>query len=221
MSTSYDTVEQLVRAQLAKALGGRRGIVESAVPTALFTVCWIISHDLRLALIVSVSATLVLLVVRLLQRSTVQFVLNALFGIGLGAVFAARAASSSGATADDVARAYFTPGILYNGGYAAVFIVSILIGWPVIGFMIGSVTGDATSWHDDKPLVKVCSRMTWLLAAPCIVRVAVQVPLWLDHQIALLGVSKLVLGWPLQLAALAVMAWLLGRDRTPLEPDPV
>ncbi len=43
---AYETVEQLVRGQLAKALGGRRGIIESAVPTALFTISWIISHDL-------------------------------------------------------------------------------------------------------------------------------------------------------------------------------
>jgi hypothetical protein len=38
-----------------------------------------------------------------------------------------------------------------------------------------------------------------------------------DTAVALLGVLKIVLGWPLQLAALGAMAWLLGRNHTPLE----
>ena len=37
-----------------------------------------------------------------------------------------------------------------------------------------------------------------------------------DAAVAVLGVLKIVLGWPLQLAALRAMVWVLGRDRTPL-----
>ena len=68
------TVEQVVRAQLAQALGGRRGMVEAAVPTIMFTLLWLTTRELRIALVVSVAAALVLLVVRLVQRSSVQFV---------------------------------------------------------------------------------------------------------------------------------------------------
>ena len=76
--------------------------------------------------------------------------------------------------------------------------------------------------------MKLCSRLTWLLVAPCLLRVAVQAPIWLagssgsmdpDTAVAVLGVSKIVLGWPLQLAALGSMVWLLSRNRTPVEPD--
>jgi hypothetical protein len=38
--------------------------------------------------------------------------------------------------------------------------------------------------------------------------------------VAALGVSKVVMGWPLQIAALAGMAWLLSRNSTPVEPAP-
>jgi hypothetical protein len=31
-----------------------------------------------------------------------------------------------------------------------------------------------------------------------------------------LGFSKILMGWPLQLAALAAMVWLLARNRTPV-----
>lgn len=208
MTQQVDTVEQLVRKQLSKALGGRRGVIESAVPTIAFTVSWIISHDLRTSLILSVGAAVVLLVVRLVQRSTPQFVLNALVGIAIAAVFATRSGN-----AEDV----FLPGILYNAGYAVVIIFSILIGWPVLGFLVGSVTGDPTAWHSDKAMVKLCSRLTWLLALPCIVRVLIQYPLWAGEHVALLGTSKVILGWPLQVATFFAMAYLLGRNKTPLE----
>ena len=215
MSSPQATVEQVVRAQLAKALGGPRGIVESAVPTALFTVLFLVTKDIRLSLVVSIGATAALLLVRVVQRSTTQFVLNALLGIGIGAFFAYRA-SQSGGSEEDVARAVFTPGLIYNGVYAVVIVLTIVIGWPIVGFMVGSVMGDPTAWHADKAMVRLCSQLTWVLAVPCVIRVAVQLPLWLDHQIGLLGASKIALGWPLQLASFAVMGWLLTRNRTPL-----
>jgi len=208
---SVDTVEELVRTKLAEALGGRRGVVEAAVPTVLFTIMFVSTRELRLSLIVAIAVTVLLLVVRIVQRSTVQFVINALFGIGIAALFASRSGE---------ARDVFLPGILYNGAYAAVFIFTILIGWPLVGFMIGSITGDPTGWHDDRNIVRLCSQLTWLFAAPCILRVLVQYPLYLDGNIALLGTAKVILGWPLQLASFAAMAWLLSRNRTPIDADP-
>jgi len=60
---------------------------------------------------------------------------------------------------------------------------------------------------------------------PCIVRAGIQGPIWLAGNggaldpktaVALLGVLKIALGWPLQVAALGAMAWLLGRNHTPV-----
>jgi hypothetical protein len=172
------TVEAVVRAQLSKALGGRRGMAEAAVPTILFTLTWLTMRELSLALYVSIGAALALLLVRLVQRSTVQFVVNALFGIGIGWYFVHRSAEAGGSEQDQ-ALAYFLPGILYNGGYAVVLAFTCLIGWPLVGFMVGSITGDATAWHADRQVVRLCSRLTWLLVAPCLLRVAIQAPIWL------------------------------------------
>lgn len=223
---SFETVEAVVRHQLSTALGGRRGMLEAAVPTIMFTATFLTTKDLRLALGVSVSAAVVALVLRLVQRSSIQFVVNALIGIGIGALFALRAARAGG-DANDQALAYFLPGLLYNGGYAVVLALSCLVRWPLIGFMVGSVTGDVTAWHHDRQLVKLCSRLTWLLVAPCAIRVVVQTPIYLagtsgsmdaDAAVAALGVAKLAMGWPLQLAALALMVWLLARNATPVRP---
>ncbi len=232
MTTSTHSVEQVVRKQLGDALGGGRGMLEAAVPTITFTVLFLTLHDLRLAIMVSVGFALVLLVIRLVQRSTPQFVLNAAFGIGLGALFAWRAARGGG-DAGEQAMAYFLPGLIYNLGYAALMIFTIVVRWPIVGFLVGSVTGDPTAWHADRDVVRLCSRLTWLLALPCVLRVIVQGPIYLagrngywstDSAVAALGVAKLAMGWPLQVAALAAMVWLLSRNATPIapgKPEPV
>lgn len=211
---AQETVEQVVRAQLSKALGGPRGIVEGAVPTIVFTAVFLVTDELRPALIAGLSLAVLAVVVRLAQRSTVQFAVNALFGIGIAAAFALRAANAGG-TPEDAARAFFTPGLIYNGVYAVVLVMTVVVGWPLVGFLVGSVMGDATQWHKNPALVRLCARLTLVLALPCILRVAVQLPLWLDSQIGLLGVSKIALGWPLQVGAFALMIWMLSRNRTP------
>ena len=219
------TVESVVRAQLSKALGGRRGMVEAAVPTLLFTVMWLSTRNLHLALGVSIGAAVLLLVVRLAQRSTVQFVVNAMVGIGIGWLFVSMSAHRGG-SADDQALAYFLPGIIYNAVYTVVLSLTCLVRWPLVGFMVGSVTGDPTAWHKDRQVVRLCTKLTWLLVLPCLLRVAVQAPLWFAGSsgtldagtaIAALGVLKIALGWPLQIAALGGMAWILTRNRTPVD----
>ncbi len=201
------TVEEVIRARLSQALGGRRGMVEGAVPTVGFTATYLLTDELRTGLVVGAGLAVLLLLVRVAQRQTVQFVVNSLVGIGIAAVFALRSGR-----AEDV----FLPGIIYNAAYALVMTLSVLLRWPVVGIMIGSVTGDLTSWRQDPGIVRLCSRLTWVLAAPCVVRVAVQYPLYLAGEVGWLGVSKIALGWPLQVAALAMMAYLLARGRTPL-----
>ena len=104
------TVEEVVRHRLSLALGGRRGMLEGAVPTLGFTITFLVSRELRLGLAVGISLAVVLLLVRLVQRQPVQFVVNSLVGIGIAAAFASRTGK-----AEDV----FLPGIIYTAAYAA------------------------------------------------------------------------------------------------------
>jgi hypothetical protein len=154
----------------------------------------------------------------------VQFVLNSLFGIGIGAFFAWRSAQGGG-DENDQALAYFLPGIIYNAVYAVGISLSIIARWPIVGFMVGSVAGDPTAWRRDPQIVRLCSHLSWMLVLPCVIRVAVQLPLYLagrsgamdpEAAVAALGFSKILMGWPLQLAALTAMVWLLARNRTPV-----
>lgn len=208
----FETVEALVRQRLAEAFGGARGVVETAVPTLVFTIWFLTTGQLRNGLVIATAVTVVLLVVRVVQRSSTQFVINALVGIGIAALFASRSGE---------ARDVFLPGILYNGAYAVVLTLTILIGWPLVGFLVGGMVGDLTSWRQDRGLRVLCSRLTWLLVLPCVVRVLIQYPLWASDRIGLLATSKIALGWPLQIASLLAMAWVLSRNTIPLETNDV
>lgn len=204
------TVEELVRQRLGEAFGGIRGVVETAVPTLVFTGWYLSTLALRESIIVAAAITVVLLLVRIVRRSNPQFVLNALFGIGIAALFAARSGE---------ARDVFLPGILYNSGYAVVLTATILIGWPLMGFMVGGMVGDLVGWRSDKAMRTLCSRLTWFLVLPCILRVAVQYPLWTADELVLLATAKILMGWPLQIASLLGMGWLLSRNNTPLNEE--
>lgn len=219
-----DTVEALVRAQLSQALGGRRGMLEAGVPGIVFTLVWLSLKDLQAALIASLAIAGIALVARLVQRSTIQYVFNAVFGIGIGWIFV-RIAANSGGSESDQALAFFLPGILVSLGYTIVMGFSCLIRWPVLGFMLGSVTGDPTAWHDDPQVVKLCSRLTWVMLLPGAIGVIGQGPIWLlghrdvidvDLAVLLITVLRTGLGWVLRIGSWSAMIWLLARDATPI-----
>ena len=62
--------------------------------------------------------------------------------------------------------------------------------------------------------MKMTSKLTLVLAVPYVTRFVIQLPLFLAGQVVLLGVAKVVLGWPMLIAALAVIGLdaLQGQD---------
>ena len=208
------TVEELIRHRLSAALGGWRGSLETALPTIAFVVLWSWRQDLRQAVWTAVAVAVVLAVVRLVQRSSLQHVFGAVLATGIAAFFAMRSGKAEDA---------FLPGMLLSGAYLVGTLVSILVRWPVVGFLVGAgdprAAEDPFAWRRDAGMVRVCSRLTWVLVALYVVRLSIQVPLYLAGQVAALGAAKIVLGWPLWIAGVAAMGWLLMRGNTPQELD--
>jgi hypothetical protein len=206
------TVEELIRHRLSAALGGWRGSVETALPTVAFVVIWSWRQDLRQAVWTAVAVAVVLAVIRLVQRSSLQHVLGAVFATGIAAFFAMRSGKAEDA---------FLPGMLLSGAYLVGTLVSILVRWPVVGVLVGAgdprAAEDPFAWRRDAGMVRVCSRLTWVLVALYVVRLSIQVPLYLGGQVAALGAAKIVLGWPLWIGGVAAMGWLLMRGNTPQE----
>jgi uncharacterized protein DUF3159 len=201
-------VEEFVRYQLRKSLGGARGMVESALPFIAFTIAWVIGRQLYPAIGAAVGIALVLVVVRLLQGQSIKYVAQAVIPTAIAVLVATRTGR-----AQDV----FLPGILYNGALAVLSIASVIIRKPLVGFIIGAAVGDPTGWTKDRGLVTMTSKLTLVLAVPYVTRFVIQMPLFLAEQVVLLGVAKVILGWPLLIAALTVMGLMLSKGRTPME----
>jgi Protein of unknown function (DUF3159) len=205
------TVESLIRERLSSALGGARGSFEAALPTVAFVVAWTWRHDVKIAVIASAVIVLVLLVVRLVARQTPRYVLSAIVATAIAAFFALRSGRPEAA---------FLPGILTSAAWGAGSLLSVVVRWPLVGFIVAAgdpqLVQDPTAWRRDRGLVTVCQRLTMVLVALYAVRVVVMYPLYLAGQVALLGVAKIALGWPAYLCAVAVMGMLLVRGKTPL-----
>jgi hypothetical protein len=150
----------------------------------------------------------VLGLIRLIQRQSIKYVVQAVIPTAIAVLIAMRTGR-----AQDI----FLPGILYNGALAALSLVTVAIGKPLVGFIIGAAVGDPTEWTKDRGLVKMTSKLTLVLAVPYITRFVIQLPLFLAGQVILLGVAKVVLGWPMLIAALSVIGLMLSKGKTPIE----
>ncbi|MGO2664477.1 DUF3159 domain-containing protein [Mycetocola reblochoni] len=188
-------------AALLAAIGGVRGIVEAVVPGFLFVAVYVISDSLPLSLLFSVGAAVLFTVVRLIQRTPFVAALGGLGGVVLSAVFALM----TGRAEDN-----FVYGFVVNGVSASALLLSIAIGWPLVGVIAEVLVGDGTSWRTRPGARRFYGWVTAGWVGLFVARLLVQVPLWAGGQVAALGVTKLVMGLPLYAPAL-VVTWLLVR----------
>ncbi|HXD25723.1 MAG TPA: DUF3159 domain-containing protein [Propionibacteriaceae bacterium] len=201
-------VEEFVRYQLSKSLGGARGMIESALPFIAFTIAWVVARQLYPAIAAAVGTAILLAVIRLVQRQSIKYVVQAVIPTAIAVLIATRTGR-----AQDV----FLPGILYNGVLAVISLLTVAIRKPLVGFIIGAAVGDPVGWTRDRGLVKMTSKLTLVLAVPYVARFVIQLPLFLAGQVVLLGIAKVVLGWPMLIGALTVIGLMLSKGKTPME----
>lgn len=188
---------------LAQAMGGRRGVIESGLPSLVFIVVYLISgKETKPSLIAALAVGLGLAGARLARRSSIQQVVSGLLGLALSAYLTARSAH---------AQAFYLPGIIKNAIYGVLTLVSIFLRRPLIGYMLGGIKGDLSGWLQDPELRAKYSTVTWIWSLVFLLRVALMYPLYLAGQTTILGVLSMVLSWPL--FALAIYASYLVLNR--------
>lgn len=203
------TVESEVRAELGRRLGGPRGFLESAAPLVVFTVAYVTTDEIRTAVLTALVAATAAYGLRLLRRSDTTFARQGLIGIVVAVVFVLITGEPESA---------FLPGLLQSGAWAVLLGTSLVVRWPAAGFVIGAILRDITGWRSHPAMLRLAYRLTLVLLAPVVIRLGVQVPLYLAGELSWLAVSRVALGWPLHAATLAVAGLILLRGKTPL-PD--
>ena len=177
---------------LNKAIGGWRGLIDSALLSTLFILIFVFQKNLNNALIASLVLGGVLLVIRLFERRSLTQVFSGFIGLSISVFLTWRTKDASN---------FFLTGIVTNGIYGFFLLISVLIRKPLIGYLVGSLVGDTSGWLKHPLLVRAYTTVTWLWVAVFGLRLLVQIPLYLNDNIALLGTVKIFMGWPLYLFA--------------------
>lgn len=187
------------------ALGGKRGIIDSGLPSLAFVIVFTITKKLDLSLFISVAIALVAAIARLVKRDTIQHALSGLLGVLVCAWF-----SRSTGKAEN----FFLPGMIKSGIYGVVYLVANLIRWPILGVVLGPILGENLGWRKNPVRLRAYLLAGWVWVALFVVRLALQVPLYLANQTTALGVVTLIVGWPLFLVTL-YLTWAILKRTSP------
>jgi hypothetical protein len=195
-------------ASILAAFGGKRGLAETGLPSIVFIGVYTATTSLNPSLWSAVAVAAVLTVLRLVQKDTLQHAFGGLIGVAVCAAFAKYTGQ---------AKNFYLPGVLLNAGEAVLFSVSALVRWPIVGVVIGPITGEMTAWRAHPERLRAFTVSTWLLAAMFTFRVLIEVPLYLGNEITALGAAKVVLGYPLYLAVAFVCWRIIKRAPLPVQ----
>jgi hypothetical protein len=202
-----------LRPAVIRYIGGRRGFVDGALPPVGFVAVNAIASTfmarpdaLRTAIAAAVGTGLGLVALRLARREPLQQAVRGLVGLAIAAVFAARSGD---------ARGFFLPGIYVDAAWAAVLATSIVAGRPLVGSVHAAVFGRGAGWRRDTRLRRAFAVVTLGWAGVYATRALVQAGFYTADEAGLLAASKLILGWPLTIAAVALTLKYVRRA-TPL-----
>lgn len=191
------------RIDVLKSAGGVQGIAESIVPGLVFLVAFTITRELTLSLVGALASAAVFTVVRLVQRRPLTQALAGVVGVGISAWLA----NTTGKAED-----FYLPGFFTNSAYILAMVISIAIKWPLAGLLFGFIRNEGLEWRKDAARVKAYRLGTWVIVAVLVLRLVVQVPLYLMGQdgLAALATTRLIMGAPLYILGVWI-AWLVTR----------
>lgn len=197
------------KAKIVNALGGTKGLIDSGLPALVFLVSFNFTKDVTQSSYYALALSLVLTLLRLVKRETIQHAISGVIGVAVCAWLANR----SGKAED-----FYLPGLWTNAIYGAAYLVSIIVRWPVIGLVIGPLLEENLRWRKDPARTRVYIKATWLWVAMFAIRLIVQYPLYLSGNVNALGTARFIMGYPLFIAT-AWLTWIVIKSGPKLQED--
>lgn len=192
---------------VAQAIGGWRGVIESVVPSLAFITVYTFTRNLPWSLGISVGLAAIMVLARVLAKSTPAPAIGGLFATGAAAALALWTGRPEN---------NFILGMISSGIVGLILLISVLVRWPLVGLAIGFLMDDGTTWRADRAKRRAFAGLTLAWVAIIAVRLVVQIPLYLagPSAVTALGVAKLALGLPL-FAPLVAIGWFVVRSLYP------
>jgi Protein of unknown function (DUF3159) len=187
---------------LLDQLGGISGLIYSTVPVLVFVPVNAIL-GLTVAIWAALGSAAAILVLRMVRHEAVQPAISGFLGVGICALIAHRTGDAKG---------YFLFGIYTSLAYCAVFVVSILARWPLVGLAWGMLNGLGTAWRRNRASVRAYDIATagWALVFGA--RYLVQSWLYETDHTGFLAFARIAMGWPLAALAVLLTIWAARRS---------
>lgn len=190
------------RDKVLAAFGGKKGLIDSGVPSIVFLIVFNVAHELKTALIASLIVSAMLTIIRLAMRDTLQHAISGFIGSLICAWFANRTGNASD---------LYIPKLLTNLAYGSAYLIANLAGWPLLGLLLGPILGENLLWRNHPERKKAYLRASWLWVGLFFTRIAVQYPIYRSGNVNLLGTVNLAMGYPLFIAT-GYGSWLILKD---------
>ena len=197
------------KARILNAMGGKKGLLDSGLPALIFLVIFNVTKDVQQAAYGALALSLILTIVRLARRETIQHAISGVIGVAICAWLSNRTGK---------AEDFYLPGLWTNAIYGVVYLASIIVRWPIIGVIIGPLLEENLRWRKDPIRTKVYVKATWLWVGMFAVRLLVQYPLYVSGNVNVLGTARLVMGYPLFIAT-AWATWIVIKNGPKLRED--
>ena len=196
------------RDRIVNALGGTRGLIDNGVPSIIFLILFNIKHELRSAIYAAVISSALLAIWRIVKRDTLQHAISGFIGILICAWFASRGGQ---------AKDYYIPSFIKNSAYALLYASGNLIGWPILGIVIGPIIGENLEWRKVPERKRVYTLAGWIWVGMFLLRLAIMYPLYQANQLNALGIASIALGYPLFLLTIW-WTWLIIKTVPSVKP---
>lgn len=194
-------------------MGGLRGLLDSALPATVFVLANLVGDgDLTRPIVLSLLAGLLVVALRRGRGEPVQQAFSGFFGLAIAVLFARATGTGEG---------FFLPGILTTAATGVAFLVSLLIGKPLVGYALTAYNPRYEVWKWYPPLRRACRLATAFWTLTFFIRAGVATYVYRregDNDGLLLIVVNAV-KWPLIVAAVVLTVVLVKRAGLPA-PDP-
>jgi len=195
--------------KILAAMGGKKGLLDSGLPALVFLLVFNLKKDVTTASYVALALSLVLTLIRLVRRETIQHAISGVIGVAICAWLSNRTGK---------AEDFYLPGLWTNLGYGIAYMISNLLRWPVLGLLIGPLIGENLRWRKDPLRRRVYIKATWLWVGLFFIRLLVQYPLYKSGNVNALGTARLIMGYPLFIAT-AWLTWIVIKNGPRLRED--
>lgn len=205
-----DVVSDSTPHPFVRLLGGVRGALESILPPLVFISVYLglggnATEDLTWAIVAAIGLAIVFTAWRLIEGKHPARAVGSMLIVIISAYIAGR----TGSAAD-----FFWPRVLLNAASALAFVFANLIGWPLIGVVLGPLVGTKMAWRKDPDLMRAYKRASWPWAVLNAVR-ALLLLLFIDgNNLWALAVSGAVF-YGLTIVTIVISWWLIKRSLPP------